>query len=179
MVIANRLIAEGGWIERNGVNCFNLYRPPIIKPGRATKAGPWLDHVHKVFGADADHIVKWLAHCRQRPADKINHALLLGGSQGIGKDTLLEPVKRAIGPWNFSEVSPQHMLGRFNGFLKSVILRHRVLAQVLFIHAEDVWRRCRIGFHMIVELEAIYVAKIASFASSGPNRNIRTSVAEA
>ena len=35
----------------------------------------------------------------------------------------MEPVKRAIGPWNFSEVSPQHMLGRFNGFLKSVILR--------------------------------------------------------
>jgi hypothetical protein len=48
---------------------------------------------------------------------------VLGGAQGIGKDTLLEPVKRAIGPWNFSEVSPQHMLGRFNGFLRSVILR--------------------------------------------------------
>jgi hypothetical protein len=32
-------------------------------------------------------------------------------------------VKQAIGPWNFSEVSPQQMLGRFNGFLKSVICR--------------------------------------------------------
>jgi hypothetical protein len=59
----------------------------------------------------------------QHPADKINHALVLGGAQGIGKDTLLEPVKHAIGPWNFVEVSPQQMLGRFNGFLKSVILR--------------------------------------------------------
>jgi hypothetical protein len=48
---------------------------------------------------------------------------VFGGPQGIGKDTLLEPVKRAIGPWNFSEVSPQQLLGRFNGFLKSVILR--------------------------------------------------------
>jgi hypothetical protein len=47
----------------------------------------------------------------------------LEGSQGIGKDTLLEPVKYAIGPWNFSEVSPTHMLGRFNGFVRSVILR--------------------------------------------------------
>src|SRR4029077_15503342 len=56
-------------------------------------------------------------------AEKINHALVLGGAQGIGKDTALEPVKRAIGPWNFAEVSPQHMLGRFNGYLKSVILR--------------------------------------------------------
>ena len=59
----------------------------------------------------------------QRPDEKINHALVLGGNQGIGKDTLLEPVKHAVGPWNFFEVSPQHLLGRFNGFLKSVILR--------------------------------------------------------
>jgi hypothetical protein len=36
---------------------------------------------------------------------------------------LLEPVKRAVGPWNVEEVSPQGMLRRFNGFLKSVILR--------------------------------------------------------
>jgi hypothetical protein len=42
---------------------------------------------------------------------------------GIGKDTLLEPVKHAIGPWNFSEVSPQQTMGRFTGFLRSVILR--------------------------------------------------------
>ena len=77
-----------------------------------------------MFGkADAKHIVKWLAHRVQKPQDKINHALVLGGEQGIGKDTILEPVKRAIGPWNFSEASPQQILGRFNGFLKSVILR--------------------------------------------------------
>jgi hypothetical protein len=48
---------------------------------------------------------------------------VLGGNQGIGKDTMLEPVKRAVGPWNFCEVTPKHMLGRFNGFAKSVILR--------------------------------------------------------
>ena len=56
----------------------------------------------------------------QRPHEKINHGLVLGGLQGIGKDTLLEPVKQAVGPWNFAEVSPQQMLGRFNGFIKSV-----------------------------------------------------------
>jgi hypothetical protein len=32
-------------------------------------------------------------------------------------------VKRAIGPWNFGEVNPQQLLGRFNSFLKRVILR--------------------------------------------------------
>jgi len=28
MQIRDRLIAHGGWIERKGVSCFNLYRPP-------------------------------------------------------------------------------------------------------------------------------------------------------
>ena len=62
-------------------------------------------------------------HRVQRPWEKINHALVFLGAQGIGKDTLLEPVKDAIGPWNFAEVNPMQALGRFNSFLKSVILR--------------------------------------------------------
>ncbi|MBK7252048.1 MAG: primase C-terminal domain-containing protein [Gammaproteobacteria bacterium] len=123
MVIRDRLVADGGWIERKGVACFNLYRPPERKAGDATCAGRWLDHVKRVYPDEAEHITRWLAHRVQRPQEKINHALLLGGAQGIGKDTLLEPAKHAIGPWNFSEVSPTHLLGRFNGFVKSVILR--------------------------------------------------------
>jgi hypothetical protein len=124
MLIPDRLIAEGGWIERDGVTCFNLYRPPTLRPGDPTKAGPWLEHVSKLFGDDGQHMIKWFAQRVQRPEVKINHALVLGSNdQGIGKDTLLEPVKRAIGPWNFFEVSAQQILGRFNGFLKSVILR--------------------------------------------------------
>jgi hypothetical protein len=123
MLIRNRIISDGGWIARAGVTCFNLYRPPTIELGNPAEAGPWLDHAHKVYPNEAERIIKWLAHRVQKPAEKINHAIALGGAQGIGKDTLLEPVKRAVGPWNFSEVSPKHMLGRFNGFLRSVILR--------------------------------------------------------
>jgi Family of unknown function (DUF5906) len=122
-IIANRLISSGGWIERKGCNTFNLYRPPQIALGDATQAGPWLAHGEKIFAADFARIKLWLAHRVQRSAEKINHALVLIGAQGIGKDTLLEPVKRAIGPWNFEEVSPLQVLGRFNGFVKSVILR--------------------------------------------------------
>ena len=123
MLIKDRLVSDGGWIERKGVTCYNLYRPPLIVPGNAAEANRWLDHVHRVFGDDAAHIIKWCAHRVQRPQEKINHAIVLGGNQGIGKDSLIEPVRQAIGPWNFSEVSPQQALGRFNGFLKSVILR--------------------------------------------------------
>jgi Family of unknown function (DUF5906) len=59
----------------------------------------------------------------QRPQEKINHAIVLGGPQGIGKDSLLEPVKQAVGSWNFQEVSPRQVMGRFNTFVRSVILR--------------------------------------------------------
>jgi hypothetical protein len=120
--IMNRLIVNGGWIEQTGARAFNLYRAPVRKQITGN-ADPWLNHLHRLYGVDAYHIVDWCAHRVQKPAEKVNHALVLGGKQGIGKDTLLEPVKYAIGHWNFVDVSPQHVLGRFNGFLKSVILR--------------------------------------------------------
>jgi hypothetical protein len=122
-IIEGRLISEGGWIERPGCRCFNLYRPPAIIPGNPREAGPWIEHLSRIYPDDGLHITRWLAHRRQRPQEKINHGLVLGGSQGVGKDTLLEPLKVAIGPWNFIEATPQQVLGRFNGFTKSVILR--------------------------------------------------------
>lgn len=123
MLIEDRLISHGGWLNHPGATTFNLYRPATIEPGDASKALHWVNHVHKVYPDDAGHIIAWLAHRVQYPGEKINHALVLGGMQGVGKDTLLEPVKYAIGPWNFQEVSPGHIVGRFNGFIKSVILR--------------------------------------------------------
>jgi hypothetical protein len=122
-LIEDRLIVEGGWIERKGARVFNLYRPPIIKPGNPKNATRWIEHANRIYPGEAEHIIKWLAQRVQRPGEKINHCILLGGTQGIGKDTLLAPVQAAIGPWNFAEVSPSQLTGRFNAFLKSVILR--------------------------------------------------------
>jgi hypothetical protein len=123
MLISNRLVVQSGWIERADVTTFNLYRPPRLALGDAAQAGPWREHLNKVYPDDATHIESWLAHRVQRPAEKINHALVLGGEQGIGKDTLLEPARYAVGPWNFQDVSPAHLLGAFNGYVKTVILR--------------------------------------------------------
>jgi len=123
MVIQDRLISQGGWIERRGVKCFNLYMTPMITRGDATQATHWIDHVRRIYPDEANHIIEWLAHRVQRPQEKVNHALVLGGEQGIGKDSMLEPVKHAIGPWNFHEIGPAKLLGRFNGFAKSVVLR--------------------------------------------------------
>ena len=123
LIIKDRLISEGGWIERDGVSTFNMYRPPSIKLGDAKQATKWIDLVKKVYPNDADEIFNFCAHRRQKPEDKINHSLILGGNPGIGKDTILEAVKQAVGPWNFREVSPQDVMGSWNDYIKSVVLR--------------------------------------------------------
>jgi hypothetical protein len=125
MLIKGKVVANGGWIERKGVTCFNLYRPPVVVPGDASLATPWIEHIQKIYegDGDADHIIKYFAFKVQHPEVKINHALMLGGGQGIGKDTICAPLKHAVGPWNFIEISPKHVSGRFNGYAKSVFLR--------------------------------------------------------
>jgi hypothetical protein len=124
-IIEGRYVNRGGWVERLGARTFNLYAPPTIKPGNANDAAPWLSLLSYLYPVDAEarHIEHWLAHRIQRPHEKVNHALVLGGEQRIGKDSLLVPVKYGVGPWNFEDISPSHLLGRFNGFIKSVVLR--------------------------------------------------------
>jgi hypothetical protein len=96
-MIENKVMADGGWIDHPGCNCFNTYRPAITQSGNAANADRWVEHIAKVFPENIDHIVRWLAFKVQHPDKKINHALVFGGEQGIGKDTILEPVKYAIG----------------------------------------------------------------------------------
>lgn len=123
LIVRDRLISAGGWITHQGGTVFNQYRPPQLTIGNPANAGRWIDLVNYVFPDAAEHIIKYLAHRIQKPGEKINHALLMGGDQGIGKDSILEPIKEGIGPWNFEEVTPTQLLGRFNGFIKCIILR--------------------------------------------------------
>jgi hypothetical protein len=125
MLISGRLVANGGWIHRQGVTCFNLYRPPVEQEGGdPDQADRWSEHIYRLYGKeDGWHIIRYFAFKVQRPDVKINHGLVLGGDQGIGKDTICAPLKYAVGPWNFIEISPKHIAGRFNGYAKSVMLR--------------------------------------------------------
>jgi hypothetical protein len=122
MLIKDKLITLDGPIERVDVTTFNLYRPPMLIRRRGNIA-PWRDHLYRIYPDEAEHMEKWLAQRVQRPQQKINHALVLGGEQGIGKDSMLEPVKRAVGRSNVQEVTPQQILGPFTGYLRAVMLR--------------------------------------------------------
>jgi hypothetical protein len=125
MLVHDRLmVADAGWVTALGNTTFNLYLPPIIQPGDPHKALRWLKLVCKLFGKkNARHIINYFAHRAQRPQEKIQHGIVLGGAPGIGKDTILAPVRYAGGPWNFREASPKDMMGAFNPYAKAVILR--------------------------------------------------------
>jgi hypothetical protein len=70
-LIHDRLLVDGGWIERPEVTCLNMYRPPRIELGDASLAGPWIAHVKYLFSDDdADHILRWLAQRKQKPESK-------------------------------------------------------------------------------------------------------------
>ena len=105
-IIEDKLIDEGGWFDHPGAKVFNNYRPPTIARSSG-KVKLWRDHLYRICPkGEAENVEMWLAHRVQRPEEKINHALVVGGAQGIGKDTMFEPVKRAVGPWNWREISP-------------------------------------------------------------------------
>jgi len=122
-IIENKVLTNDGWIRSHGDRTFNLYVPPHVDriEGDVSK---WLSHIKAIYPGEADHIVMWLAHRVQRPGEKVNHALVFIGSQGIGKDTILKPAITAIGPQNFKQITAKTFFNsEWNDYLQSVILR--------------------------------------------------------
>jgi hypothetical protein len=140
-VIPGYVVVAGGYIEKLGANTYNYYRPPPdIQLGDPAQAAFWVDHWKLLYPNDADYIISWLACRVQHPGVKINHALFLGGAPKIGKDTLLEAVVRTVGEWNFLNIKLNHLIGRNNEFLKSMIVRLSEVRDVGEHGAADLYR---------------------------------------
>jgi hypothetical protein len=122
-IIRHRLIVEGGWIKHCRASVFNHFKPATIELGDREQAQKWVELGRTLWPNEIDHLIAHFAFKWQHPESKINHAAVLGGPPGIGKDTFLEAVIQAVGPWNVVDISPAAFLGRFNGFARSVILR--------------------------------------------------------
>lgn len=123
--IQNRVTTGHGLMDLKGAVLFNSYRPPPEPDGDPERADRWLDHVARLVpdATERKHLLSYFAHMVQKPGEKANHGVLIGGPQGIGKDTLLQPTVHAVGPWNAAEVAPHHLTGKFNDFYESVLLR--------------------------------------------------------
>ena len=92
--------AAGGsvLVAREGLVYGNRWRDarPEPVPGDVT---PWMRHLERMvpIAFEREHLLNALAHKVQFPGHKINHAILLGGNHGSGKDTLFAPFFWSIG----------------------------------------------------------------------------------
>ena len=89
---------EGVLVARDGDVYGNRWRdarPPVTGGGDIS---PWLDHCATLIPEESEreHVFNVMAYKVQHPEVKINHAVLHGGDQGCGKDTLWAPFIWAV-----------------------------------------------------------------------------------
>jgi hypothetical protein len=58
----------------------------------------------------------------QKPHEKCNAAIVLSGTQGIGKDAALWPVKAAVGSWNCKGIDPDELFSPYKSWLQTLML---------------------------------------------------------
>lgn len=134
---------DGELIEVPGSAVFNTYRKPTVELGDARLAGPWLDHVRRVFNkceegkkSDADQFLDYMAHRVQKPWEKPRFALLLAGEMGTGKDTCIDMCGPAIGHWNMANISPEAFDSPFNEFCAATFVR---VSETANLHEMSKW----------------------------------------
>jgi hypothetical protein len=105
---------------------YNLWKGFTEKPVQG-KADKYWNHVREIIcNGDKEayrYVRKWLSKVFQHP-NEVHTALVLCGSQGVGKDTFVKPLGKLLGP-HYAPLSNMHQLiGHFNGHLKNAVLIH-------------------------------------------------------
>lgn len=125
-IIKDWFIDKDGFYPAVGRRSFNQYRPAPTPPewADAGKAGPWIEHVKRLWPEEHEHsfFFDYCAHMIQRPEEKCNAAIVLSGTQGIGKDAALAPVKAAVGEWNEKGIDPDALFSPYQPWLQTLML---------------------------------------------------------
>lgn len=108
----------------NGCRYGNTWSDASQSPGLPGDISKWRQHFDAVgWGEHRDHIEKWMAFTLRHPEKKINHVLLLGSGEGVGKDFLLYPLIKAMGD-NQEVISGEELLEGFNDYVLSTKYLH-------------------------------------------------------
>ena len=125
-IITGKFYDKSGWIIEPSAKTYNTFCPvPDTGGGDASMATLWVEHVKYVYPnkIDHNHILDVLAYVVQNVGGKVNHALVLAGEEGIGKDTILIALKHILGGPNIVGVGPDVILDQqFNPYAKSLVL---------------------------------------------------------
>ena len=123
-VINDWFVDKDGFYPAPGRRIYNQFKAAPILEGDATKAGPWIDHVKRLWPEPSEHeyFFDYCAHMIQRPHEKCNAGVVLSGEQRIGKDAVLHALKIAIGFWNAKDVDPDELFKRFKPWMQTMML---------------------------------------------------------
>lgn len=123
-IIKDWFIHSDGFYPAPGRRLYNQYKAPPDLPGDPNYADPWLDHVRRLWPDPLEHeyFFDYCAHMLQRPEEKCNAAIVLSGTQGIGKDAALWPVKAAVGAYNCKGIDPDELFSAYKGWLQTLML---------------------------------------------------------
>lgn len=123
-IIRDWFIDRDGYYPSHGRRVYNQYKAPPHLAGSAERAAPWVEHVRALWPDPMEHefFFDYCAHMVQRPHEKCNAAVVLSGTQGIGKDAALWPVKAAIGSWNCKGIDPDELFSPYKSWLQTVML---------------------------------------------------------
>lgn len=105
---------------------YNLWKGFALQPIQGDCSKYW-DHVRNIIcGGDAElyqYVRKWLAAIFQYP-DVVHTALVLCGSQGVGKNSFVEPLGLLLGSHYAPLSSITELVSNFNYHLKNAVLIH-------------------------------------------------------
>jgi hypothetical protein len=125
-IIEGKFYEGSGWADDPTAKSYNTFSPiPDSSGGDASKAALWVDHVKYLYPdqIDHNHILNTLAYVVQNVGGKINHALVLAGEEGIGKDTIFEALRHILGGSNVTGVGPDVILdAQFDPYKKTLVL---------------------------------------------------------
>lgn len=121
-IIKDIFVDANGARPAPGRRIYNQYLPPPPITEGPSEAKLWLDHVKSLWPDEHEYFFDYCAHMLQRPAEKCNTAIVLSGTQGIGKDAALRPVKAAMGLWNAKNIDPDELFSPYKPWLQTVML---------------------------------------------------------
>ena len=123
-IIRDVFIDSNGWRNAIGRRIYNKYMPPPKLNGDAAQAFVWVNHIKKLWPDVQEHsyFFDFCAFMVQHPEIKCNAAVVLSGTQGIGKDAALMPVRAAVGTWNAKNIDPDELFSPYKPWLETLML---------------------------------------------------------
>jgi hypothetical protein len=147
-----RYVPEAGRLiesPRRKITYLNLWLPSEFVQEDAAQSveesevRPFLEHMAYLIpnNEERNHLLCWMAHMVQCPAERVNHAILLVGDSGTGKNWLSDLLIEFAGKHNSHVISTDDLKNAFNDWIEAVLLV--VVEEVMAFGRRDVTNRCK------------------------------------